>query len=87
MTSARRELVGRGVELRFVPDLWPLRDAVAEINRYSDVKLVLSDPGMGDLALSGSFKLGDGRAVSEALPYALPVKAREQSGEIVISRR
>lgn len=65
----------------------PLRDAVAEINRYSDVKLVLSDPGMGDLALSGSFKLGDGRAVSEALPYALPVKAREQSGEIVISRR
>jgi ferric-dicitrate binding protein FerR (iron transport regulator) len=42
---------------------------------------------MGDLALSGSFKLGDGRAVSEALPYALPVKAREQGGEIVISRR
>lgn len=65
----------------------PLRDAVAEINRYSDVKLVLSDPAMGELALSGSFKLGDGRAVSEALPYALPVKTREQDGDFVISRR
>src|SRR3546814_3285689 len=29
----------------------PLRDALAEINRYSDVKLVLSDPSLGDLAL------------------------------------
>src|SRR3546814_3694565 len=58
----------------------PRRDALAEINRYSDVKLVLSDPSLGDLALSGSFKLGDGKAVSEALPYALPVKAREQDG-------
>jgi transmembrane sensor len=65
----------------------PLREALAEINRYSDVKLVLTDPALGDLALSGSFKLGDGRAVSEALPHALPVKAREQGGEIVISRR
>src|SRR3546814_15015536 len=27
----------------------PLRDALAEINRYSDVKLVMSDPSMGDL--------------------------------------
>src|SRR3546814_16239257 len=65
----------------------PLRYALAEINRYSDVKLVLSDPSLGDLALSGSFKLGDGKAVSEALPYALPVKAWEQGEDIVISRR
>src|SRR3546814_16726547 len=29
----------------------PLRDALAEINLYSDVKLVLSDPSLGALAI------------------------------------
>lgn len=65
----------------------PLRQAITEINRYSDVKLTLADPSVGDLVVSGSFKLGDGKAVSEALPYALPVKTSEQAGNIVISRR
>lgn len=65
----------------------PLRDALAEINRYSDVKLALADPALGVLAVSGSYKLGDGRAVSEALPFALPVKAEERDGNIVISKR
>jgi len=65
----------------------PLRQAIMEINRYSSVKLKLSDPSLGNLVLSGSFKLGDGKAVSQALPYALPVKISYQAGEIVISKR
>lgn len=65
----------------------PLRQAITEINRYSDVKLALAEPSVGDLVVSGSFKLGDGRTVSEALPYALPVRATEQAGRIVISKR
>jgi hypothetical protein len=33
-------LVGRGVELRFVPDLWPLRDAVASSTlRFSLIRM------------------------------------------------
>lgn len=65
----------------------PLRDALAEINRYSNIRLTLADPALGDLRVSGSFKLGDGAAVSEALPYALPVKASKHDGTIVISKR
>lgn len=65
----------------------PLREAVAEINRYSAVKLKLASPELGDLRLSGSFKLGDGSAIADALPYALPVKTERQAGGILVSRR
>ena len=65
----------------------PLREAVAEINRYSKVRLELADASVGNLVVSGSFKLGDGKAVSEALPYALPVKTSEHAGTILISNR
>lgn len=65
----------------------PLREAIAEINRYSPIDLTLADPSTGQLLVSGSFKLGDGRAVAEALPYALPVKVSERGGTLVISKR
>lgn len=64
-----------------------LQQAFVEINRYSEVKLVLADPSVGELLVSGSFKLGDGKAISEALPYAIPVKVSERDGTMVISRR
>lgn len=65
----------------------PLRRALAEINRYSNVQLSLADPGMDSLVVSGSFKLGDGQAAAEALTHALPVKTAMRGGKIVISRR
>lgn len=65
----------------------PLRQAVAEVNRYSSLKLELADPSLGELVISGSFKLGDGKQVAEALPFALPIKTSELDGKIVISKR
>jgi transmembrane sensor len=65
----------------------PLRQAVVEINRYSSLKLELADASVGDLVVSGSFKLGDVRAVAEALPYALPIKTSERAASILISKR
>src|SRR3546814_535110 len=56
----------------------PLNKAIAEINRYSAVKLKLANPALGKLPLSGSFKLGDGKAVAQALPYVLPVRVRSE---------
>jgi hypothetical protein len=39
------ELLGRGVELRFVPDLWPLRDAVvASTLQYSLIRMRSARP-------------------------------------------
>jgi hypothetical protein len=47
------ELVRRGVELRFVPDLWPLRDAVvASTLQYSIIRMRNSRPRAApDLAM------------------------------------
>jgi hypothetical protein len=56
-------LLGRGVELRFVPDLWPLRDAVASSTlRFSLIRMrnasPTSRPRMGNaLVASGGSRV------------------------------
>lgn len=65
----------------------PLAQAIAEINRYSTRKLRLADPSLGNLQLSGSFRLGDAAAAADALPYVLPVTVRGEGKEIVVSHR
>lgn len=65
----------------------PLTEAIAEINRYSKIKLELADPALGKLRLSGSFKLGKGEQIAEALPYALPLKVSSRADTILISKR
>lgn len=65
----------------------PLAQAIAEINRYSKRKLRLADPSLGNLQLSGSFRLGDAAATANALPYVLPVTVHSEGTEIVVSHR
>lgn len=65
----------------------PLADALTEINRYSDVKLKLADPALAQLKLSGSFKLGKGEQIAEALPYALPIKVHSNADTILLSKK
>jgi hypothetical protein len=50
-----RELADRGIEVRFTPSLWPLRDAVARSGlRYSFIRMRNAQPrvGSGDDAVS-----------------------------------
>lgn len=65
----------------------PLAEAVAEINRYSPRKLRLADAGLGHLALSGTFKLGDADSVAATLPAVLPVRTVDRADEVVIQPR
>lgn len=65
----------------------PLGEAIVEINRYSAVKLELDDPGLSDLRLSGSYKLGDAAVIAQALPYAVAVRVMERDGVIKISKK
>lgn len=65
----------------------PLAQAITEINRYSTRKLHLADPSLGNLQLSGSFRLGDAAATADALPYVLPVTVHSKGTEIVVSHR
>lgn len=61
----------------------PLVQAIAELNRYSDTRLVVADPGIHDLRVGGRFRTGDVDGFLEALVRALPVKARRASDNLV----
>jgi transmembrane sensor len=54
-----------------------LADVVIEINRYSRRKLVLSDPSIGELYISGSFKAGSVENFATAMTALYPLTLEE----------
>ncbi|NTY91466.1 FecR family protein [Pseudomonas putida] len=71
--------------LRF--DGTPLRDAIVDLQRYSEVPLRLADERTGGLRLSGEFDSRQVRALLEQLPAVLPVTVvRAADGGLVIGR-
>lgn len=66
----------------------PLGHALAELERYGNTGLVLRDPAVAALRLSGTFNPRDARTLRRVLPSALPVRLQEQGGatEILPSR-
>lgn len=61
-----------------------LADAVAELNRYSQVKLQLADPALADLRLSGAFETGHPRLFLEALTTYFPIQATQADEHLVL---
>jgi transmembrane sensor len=53
----------------------PLSDAVAEMNRHGGRKLVIADPAVGALKVSGRFKLGEPERFLRTVSMLLPVRA------------
>lgn len=51
-----------------------LEDAIAEINRYSQRKIVLGDSGLASLRISGAFNTYDTRTFVEALTAYFPIE-------------
>lgn len=71
--------------LRF--DGTPLRDAIVDLQRHSEVPLRLADERTGSLRLSGEFDSRQMRALLEHLPAVLPVTVvRGADGGLVIGR-
>jgi len=67
---------------------WPLDKVVAEVNRYSAVKLHLGDTRLADLHVGGSLRTGDNSEIADALSAALPLRvASRDANEIVLMRR
>lgn len=62
----------------------PLAEAIAEFNRYSDVKLALADASIGELTISGSFTIGHSRQFAHGLEDAFPVRVSESRGRILL---
>ncbi len=62
----------------------PLRDVLAEANRYSTRKMRLADPELGEIRFNGNFRTGDNASIASAVALILPVRVEESDQEIVL---
>jgi transmembrane sensor len=66
----------------------PLREIVADINRYSPQRISIADPRLEDLRLSVSFQVAHPQQLLSSVELALPVEVdRQKSGDIVLRSR
>jgi transmembrane sensor len=61
----------------------PLSEAIAEIERYTDARIVVSDPQIAALRVGGRFRTSDVQAFFDALQTALPVSIRHTADGVV----
>jgi len=66
-------------------DNTPLVEAVAEMNRYSTVRLVVEDPAAAAIRLSGIFRAGDSANFAQAVARTYQLQVREVASEIVLA--
>lgn len=71
---------------RAVFDNETLADAAAELNRYQSRQLVIEDPSVGALRISGSYQTGDSESFARSIAELLPVRVDEREQAIVVSR-
>ncbi len=64
-------------------DSAPLSEAITEIQRYTDARIVISDATIGTLPVGGRFKTDDLQGFLDGLEAALPVKIRRTSDGLV----
>lgn len=66
-----------------------LNEAVAEVNRYSDRKIMLTDPSLNDLRVSGVFRTGSPTSFVGALSDYFPIEATssDPQGNIFLAWR
>ncbi len=72
---------------RMVFDNRPLGEAVAEINRYNARAIVIDDPQIAALKISGVFGTGDPEAFVQTVQTILPVEIAAQDGDMLLLRR
>jgi transmembrane sensor len=64
-------------------DSEPLSEAIAEIQRYTDARIIISDPGIASLPVGGRFKTDDLQGFLDGLQAALPITIRRTADDIV----
>jgi transmembrane sensor len=63
----------------------PLQAAIAEMNRYNETKLVVSDPDAAALPINGLFQAGDSTHFANAVAEAYGLTVITRGDEIVLS--
>jgi transmembrane sensor len=79
--NAQRETSWRRGQLIF--DDTPLREAIEELNRYSSTHIVVADPKVAELRLSGTFSTEGSRAFVEAVTAYFPIQAEHTDATTV----
>lgn len=59
-----------------------LANAVAEVNRYSPLPVVIDDPALGRKSFVGVFRVGDTRAFAQAAATAFDAQVHEEDGAL-----
>jgi ferric-dicitrate binding protein FerR (iron transport regulator) len=77
----QRVLQWRSGELSY--DRVPLSVVIADINRYSTARLVISDPELEDVAFSGTVFVASIADWLSALEAVYPVKAHESAAGVM----
>lgn len=81
--DVQREVSWRTGRLVFSNE--PLGEVIGEINRYSTHKVVMADPGLTELRVSGVFRVGSTRSFVTALDAAFPIEAHNRGDELVLT--
>jgi len=63
-----------------------LSAAVSEMNRYSTARLVVDDPSIANLKISGVYRVGDNEAFAHSVSLLLPVTIEHYSDHIELVR-
>lgn len=74
-------------ESRVLLDNVPLSEAIAEMNRYSSIRLVAADERTARIRMSGSFNAGATQAFLEALAYGFGIDSRRQDAGTIVLRK
>jgi transmembrane sensor len=59
-----------------------LADAIREMNRYSLVKLEVTDPVVAEMRISGVYRVGDNAAFARSVAALLPVSVEFGAGQL-----
>jgi transmembrane sensor len=65
----------------------PLREAVAEINRYARRQLEIGDSSLAELPISGTFSVDDADAFARALADVLSLRVDDSGATLVLLKR
>jgi len=65
----------------------PIAEAAAEFNRYNMKKIVIQDPGVGEIRIGGNFRSTSTDAFVRLLVDGFPIRVEEREGEIVLTHR
>lgn len=65
-----------------------LFDVIKEINRYDNIEIVLKDPSLHDIRISGRFDLGDNEALIEAIELSFNIKSQQlETNKILLTKK